>query len=63
MMPDIRTSLQNLCYAIASVVFIVGVIQTYVDMNNELHKVRRTIITTITSIVSLIAVAMIIQTI
>lgn len=63
MMPDFPTSLQNLCYAIASVVFIVGVIQTYVDMNNEPHTVKRTIITTVVAIVSLIAVAMIIQTI
>lgn len=62
-MDDLRKCFQSLCYAIASLVFFFGVIQIYVDMNNEPHKVRRAVITTITAIVSLIAVAMIIQTI
>lgn len=62
-MDDLRKCFQNLFYGIACVVFIVGVIRIYVDMNNEPRKVKRTVITTIVAIVSLIAVAMIIQTI
>lgn len=63
MMPDFCTSFQNLCYAIASVVFIIGVIQVYVDMNDEPRKVRRTIITTVVVCALLIAVAVILRTI
>lgn len=54
---EVLATLQELCYAIAGVVAIVGSINIYIDMNNEPGKVRRTIIRTVAVFVLLVAIA------
>lgn len=58
---EVLAKLQELCYALAGVVAIVGSINIYIDMNNEPGKVRRTIIRTVAVCVLLAAIAAAIQ--
>lgn len=58
---EVLAKLQELCYAIAGIVAIVGSIDVYIDMNNEPGKVRRTIIRTVAVFVLLVAIAAAIQ--